>query len=449
MREWIANFARKAGNYVPDAAASSVIMLFLLVGISLALGDSVLTSVDAFYRGLWMLLPFSMQMTLILVLSSVLSMTDAFRRAVRYVADLPRTVMQVIALAVVVNSVLSYLYWGLSLAMGPLIAVYFAEAAERKGLRVDFPFLLATVFAAGSVWQYGLSSTAALLMATPGHFLEKQTGIMALGTTIGSLPALLVIAVFPLALILLARFLMPQQVKPISAFPHAAALAQPARESGLDPAPAAPAPGFSGWTERTWLFPFLLCIALATWLYHHFVNKSLGLELNSMITVLLLLALLMQRNFGAFSRAMAKAVVTCWPVIVLYQLYGGVAGVLQFTRVGTWFAQVFSDVATPLTFPLLTAIGASIIAIFVPSSGGQWIIQGFVTVSAANALGATPQQGLLALGVGDQMGNLLAPFWVVVAAGIARIDFREIFGHLVVFAMLWFVVGVSIFTFVK
>jgi short-chain fatty acids transporter len=447
MRDWIANFARRAGDYVPDAAASSVIMLFLLVGISLALGDSVVTNVEAYYRGLWMLLPFSMQMTLILVLSSVLSMTDAFRRAVRHVAELPRTVTQVIALAVLVNSVLSYLYWGLSLAMGPLIAVYFAEAAERKGLRVDFPFLLATVFAAGSVWQYGLSSTAALLMATPGHFLEKQTGIMALGTTIGSLPALLVIAVFPLALILLARFLMPQQAKPISAFPNAAALAQPARESGLEPAPAAP--GFSGWTERTSLLPFLLCIALATWLYHHFVNKNLGLELNSMITVLLLLALLMQRNFGAFSRAMAKAVVSCWPVIVLYQLYGGVAGVLQFTRVGTWFAQVFSDVATPLTFPLLTAIGASIIAIFVPSSGGQWIIQGFVTVSAANAVGATPQQGLLALGVGDQMGNLLAPFWVVVAAGIARIDFREIFGHLVVFAVLWFVVGVSIFTFVK
>jgi short-chain fatty acids transporter len=447
VREWIANFARRAGGYVPDAAASSVIMLVVLVGISLALGDSFLTSVDAYYRGLWMLLPFSMQMTLILVLSSVLSMTDAFRRAVRYLADLPRTTTQVIALAVLVNSVLSYLYWGLSLAMGPLIAVYFAEAAERKGLRVDFPFLLATVFAAASVWQYGLSSTAALLMATPGHFLEKETGIMALGTTIGSLPALMVIVLFPLALIQLARFLMPRQVKPISAFPDAAALAQPV--CGPDPDSAPAAPGFSGWTERTFLFPFLLCIALATWLYHHFVHKNLGLELSSMITVLLLLALLMQRSFGAFSRAMARAVGSCWPVIVLYQLYGGVAGVLQFTRVGTWFAEVFSDVATPLTFPLLTAVGASIIAIFVPSSGGQWIIQGFVTVSAANALGATPQQGLLALGVGDQMGNLLAPFWVVVAAGIARIDFREIFGHLVVFAMLWFAIGVGIFTFVK
>jgi len=446
MREWLASFARKAGDYVPDAAAASVIMLFVLVGISLALGDSLLANVDAYYRGLWMLLPFSMQMTLILVLSSVLSMTGAFRRAVRYVAELPQTVTQVIALAVLLNSVLSYLYWGLGLAMGPLISVYFAEAAQRKGLRIDFPFLLATVFAAGSVWQFGLSSTAALLMATPGHFLEKQTGVMALGTTIGSLPALLVSVVFPLLLILLARFLMPRQVKSISAFPNAMALACPPPEA--DQQTAVESAGFSGWTERTFLFPLLLCVALTTWLFHHFVNKGLGLELNSMITVLLLLALLLQRSFGAFSRAMARAVVSCWPVIVLYQLYGGVAGVLQFTRVGTWFAQVFSDVATPLTFPLLTAIGASIIAIFVPSSGGQWIIQGFVTVSAAQALGATPQQGLLALGVGDQMGNLLAPFWVVVAAGIARIDFREIFGHLVVYAALWFVIGVGIFTFV-
>ena len=161
MREWLASFARKAGDYVPDAAAASVIMLLVLVGISLALGDSLLANVDAYYRGLWMLLPFSMQMTLILVLSSVLSMTGAFRRAVLYVAELPQTVMQVIALAVLLNSVLSYLYWGLGLAMGPLISVYFAEAAQRKGLRIDFPFLLATVFAAGSVWQFGLSSTAA------------------------------------------------------------------------------------------------------------------------------------------------------------------------------------------------------------------------------------------------------------------------------------------------
>lgn len=445
-RDRITEFARRAGDFVPDATATAVIMLFLLAGIALALGDTLGTTVDAWYRGLWMLLPFSMQMTLILVLSGVISMTDAFRRFARRIADVPQTLPQVVGLSVAVTSLLAYFYWGLGLAMSPLIAIYFAEAAERKGIRVDFPLLIATAYASSSVWQFGLSSSAALLMASPGHFLESVTGVMSLGTTIGSLPALLVILVFPAMTTVIALALMPAEPRPLSQFPAAAALAQ------AEPA-AAPMPAtgvtFSGWTERTALFPVLLCVALVAWLYHHFVTKAASLDLNSMITMLAIGALLTQRSFGSLGRAMSEAVVPCWRVILLYQLYAGVAGVLQFTSVGDWFGKAFAAIATPLTFPLLTAIGASIIAIFVPSSGGQWVIQGFVTVTAAAELGATPQQALLAIGVGDQMGNLLAPFWLVVAAGIARIDFREIFGYCLVYAALWFTVGVTIFTFVR
>jgi short subunit fatty acids transporter len=43
--------------------------------------------------------------------------------------------------------------------------------------------------------------------------------------------------------------------------------------------------------------------------------------------------------------------------------------------------------STPFTFPLLTAIGSSIVAVFIPSSGGQWVVQGFVTAKTAAALG--------------------------------------------------------------
>ena len=446
VRDRIADFARHAGDYVPDATATAVIMLFVLAATALSLGDSVTATVDAWYRGLWMLLPFSMQMTLILMLSGVISMSDGFRRFARAVASVPKTLPQVVALAIAVTSVISYVYWGLALALSPLIAVYFAEAAERKGIRVDFPLLTATTFAAGSVWQFGLSSSAALLMASPGHFLEEKTGVLSLGTTIGSLPALLVIVVFPTLLALIALALMPSTARPISSFPGAAALAS------FEPpvvSPEAQPAGFSGWTERTALFPVMLAVALGAWLFHHFATKAASLDINSMIVMLAIVALLLQRSFGSLSRSMSQAVVPCWRVILLYQLYAGVAGVLQFTSVGDWFAGIFAAIATPLTFPLLTAIGASIIAIFVPSSGGQWIIQGFVTVTAAAELGATPQQALLAIGVGDQMGNLLAPFWLVVAAGIARIDFREIFGYCLVYAALWFMVGVTIFTFVK
>ena len=59
----------------------------------------------------------------------------------------------------------------------------------------------------------------------------------------------------------------------------------------------------------------------------------------------------------------------------------------------------------------------------------------------------TAQRGMLALGVGDQMGNLVAPFWFVVRAEIARVDFRTFFGYGLIFAALWFVFGVAAFTF--
>ncbi len=446
MRDRIAAFARAAGSWVPDATAAAVIMLVILASTALALGNSPVETVDAWYRGLWMLLPFSMQMALMLVLSGVLSQTAAFRRAVQALAEMPQTAGQSIALAVAVASILSYFHWAIGITMGPLIAVQFAAAAERKGIQLDFPFLLATLFAATSVWQYGLSSSAALLMATPGHFLEDRTGVWSLGTTIGSLPALAVVIAFPFALVAMARWLRPRDAKPLSAFPHAEALA---RDLTGDSVADTRATGFSGWTERTALFPWLLAAALGAWLFHHFVTLGSSLELNSVNAVLLMLALMMQGSIGAFSRAMGRAVLSCAPIIVLYQLYGGVAGVLQFTSVGEWFARLFAELATPLSFPLLTALGGSIIAIFVPSSGGQWVIQGFVTVAAAENVGASPQLGMLALGIGDQMGNLLAPFWVVVVAGIARIDFREIFGHVLTYALLWFAIGVGCFTLLR
>ena len=86
---------------------------------------------------------------------------------------------------------------------------------------------------------------------------------------------------------------------------------------------------------------------------------------------------------------------------------------------------------------------------FIPSSGGQWVVQGFVTSRPRRQVGTTAQHGLLALSVGDHVGNLASPFWPVVLAGIARVDFRVFFGYGVVFALLWFMLGVTILTFIR
>jgi short subunit fatty acids transporter len=45
------------------------------------------------------------------------------------------------------------------------------------------------------------------------------------------------------------------------------------------------------------------------------------------------------------------------------------------------------------------------------------------------------------------MGNLTSPFWYVIIAGVAQVDFRSFFGYGLLFAAIWFVIGAVVFTF--
>jgi short-chain fatty acids transporter len=438
---WLDRFASLIAHLVPDAITASVILLLVLAGVALALGNSGVQVMDAYYRGLWMLLPFTMQMTLIIVLSSALASSPFFKAVVVALSALPRTRNQMVALAVLLTAVAAYAYWGLGIALAPVIAVYFAREAERKGIDIDFPFLLAIVAGANAVWQFGLSASAPLLMATPGHFLEKSIGILPLSTTIWSPAAILQELVFTAAVILIGCWLMPKHCRPISLFPESMQVAEAPEVAAL------PALTASEQIERKPYFTVVLCVVLAGWLWYHFQVKRLSLDINSLNTTLLLASFLLHRNFKSFSTALEKAVVSAWPVIVLYHLYAGLAGLIQFTNVGEKLAGMAAAVSNPYTYPLLTASIATVFAFFIPSSGGQWAIQGFITTKSAAAVGVSMQRGLLAMSVGDHMGNLTSPFWYVVIAGIARVDFRVFFGYGLLFAVLWFVIGVVVFTF--
>ena len=86
---------------------------------------------------------------------------------------------------------------------------------------------------------------------------------------------------------------------------------------------------------------------------------------------------------------------------------------------------LFNPILTEYSFPLLIGAHEHNRRVFIPTSGGQWLIQGFVTVETAALAEVSPQRGLLALSVGDHMGNLITPFWALVGASIAQIDFRQ------------------------
>ncbi len=435
------NFAKVMGRFVPDAITACVFMMVALAAAAAILGNPAVQIVDAYYRGLWMLLPFTMQMTLIIVLSACLGSTPFFRALIRRLAALPRTPAQVVTMCILVSAGLAYLYWGLHVALGPIVAVYFARGAEERGIAVDLPFLFAVTWAAGSTWQFGLSASAPLLVATPGHFLEKTIGIIPLATTIWSPAAILHEVLFLIAVVAAGRWLMPRSAHPLSHFPGTAKLAEAAAPASGGPLTAVER------LERHRGAAMILCVALGSWLWYHFFFRRASLDINSLNTILLFSALLLHGSFHRFTHALQSAVTSAWPVVVLYHLYAGIAGLIQHTGIGEKMAGAVASISTPHTFPFFTALISTVFAIFIPSSGGQWAIQGFVTVKAAESVGVSVQRGILAMSVGDQMGNLISPFWYVVIAGIAHVDFRGFFGYGLMFAAIWFAIGVAVFTF--
>ena len=73
---------------------------------------------------------------------------------------------------------------------------------------------------------------------------------------------------------------------------------------------AAPRPTLSDRVERSSVPVAILVTALAAWVYYHFFVKHLGLDLNSLNTVLFALALLVHRNVSNFNRALQSAIVS-------------------------------------------------------------------------------------------------------------------------------------------
>ena len=434
-------FADSIVQFVPDAITGSVILLLLLAVFALVLGNTPLQLIDAYYKGFWSLLSFTSQMTLTIVLGAALAGSPVFQTAVGSLSRLPRTASQMVALAVLLTALASYCFWGLGYALCPLVAVFFAREAERKGIPLHFPFFLATVYAAVAVWQFGLSASAPLLVATPGHFLEGLTGVIPLSRTIGSPAAIIDIVVYLAAVIATGSLLMPASKRPLSDFPGAWLLAEQAPAEPFKPTT------YSEKLEAAPYVSWILCAALLAWLWYHFIQKSAGLNINSMNVTLLLLTFLVLGNVKRVSQALEKAVVSAWPIIILYHLYAGLAGLIEHTSVGETMASLVAASSNPLTFPVLSAAIATVFAFFIPSSGGQWAIQGLVTVKSAMALGVSVERALLALSVGDHMGNLTSPFWYVIVAGIARVDFRTFFGYGLIYAAIWFLIGAVVFTF--
>ena len=166
-------------RWVPDAFIFALIATVLVIAAALAATPATLPeTVDAWGRGFWDLIPFTLQMALVIITGHVLATSPPMGRLIRAIASWPRTPRGAVALVTFFALASSWFNWGFSLVFSAVLALEIARRVEG----VDYRALAAaSLLGLGSIWAQGLSGSAALQMATPGALQPQIRDIVAHG----------------------------------------------------------------------------------------------------------------------------------------------------------------------------------------------------------------------------------------------------------------------------
>ena len=417
--EFLAGLSRK---YAPDSFVFALILTFLVYGLALLLTDhGPLQLVFDWYGGFWNLLSFSMQMVLILVTGYGLATSPVVERFLGYLAGKPRSGPEGIALVAAGAVILGCFNWGLSLIAGALLAREVATSARVRGIRLHYPLAVAAGYMGQLVWHGGLSASAPLVVNTPGHFLEGSMGQVALSETLFR----------PFNLAITGGMLLLIPLVLMRLHPKGDAI----KEAPLRETPAADSPPSSGATfatklENSRLLVWLVGLAGLLVVADFFRQRGiLGLELNIVNFTLLILGLLLHGTPRSYGRAVSGGVRASSGVILQFPFYAGIMGIMSASGLATLIAGWFVSISSPVTYPLWTLLSAGLINLAVPSGGGQWAVQGPIVLEATQALGADLGRSIMAVAYGDELTNMIQPFWALPLLGITRLRAGDILGY--------------------
>src|SRR3954470_7815458 len=166
-------------RWLPDAFIFALIATVLVIAAALIATPATLAeTVDAWGGGFWDLIPFTLQMALVIITGHVLATSPPMGRLIRAIAAWPRSPRGAVALVAFFALASSWFNWGFSLVFSAVLAIEIARRVEA----VDYRALAAaSMLGLGSIWAQGLSGSAALQMATPGALQPQIRDIVARG----------------------------------------------------------------------------------------------------------------------------------------------------------------------------------------------------------------------------------------------------------------------------
>jgi short-chain fatty acids transporter len=445
-------------RWVPDAFIFALIATVLVcVAGLMATPATTMQIVDAWGRGFWELIPFTLQMALIIITGHVLATSPPMARLIRTIALWPRQPRGAVALVAVFAMASSWFNWGFSLVFSAMIAIEIAKRSDIEG-GVDYRALAAASFLGlGSVWAQGLSGSAALQMATPGALQPQIRDIVSHGGLVagGLIPFRHTIFLWQSLISVPIEIAIVTLVMWLATPP--AGRGKTARDLGIELEPSdgptrgsAPATVVAAdprvrrtpgqWLEHSSILTWVVVALGGTYLVRYFMQAGEPLNainLNILNLAFLLVGFALHGTPARLMQAVQAATPAIWGVILQFPFYAGIAGIITGTHLSDRLADVFVRLSTQTTFPLLVAVYSAVLGVFVPSGGSKWVIIAPYVMDAAHKLHVHLGWIVSTYDLGEALANLVQPFWMLPILGLFKLGARDVMGYtMVVFFVL-------------
>jgi short-chain fatty acids transporter len=414
-------------RWFPDPLVFALlgIVIVFLTGLCLRQPASQLAIQGS--KSFWTLVPFTMQMVMIIIGGYVVATTPIVSRLIRALAQVPKTGRSAVAMIALFSMLTSFISWGLSLIFSGLLARQMAQRVRGMDYRAAGA---AAYLGLGATWALGLSSSAAMMMATKSAIppaLLAVSGVIPLRQTLFLWQSITMAAVLVVVSVIVAYFSAPSESN-----------ARTAAEFGLEPEKAAEAgterPRKPGeWLEYSPLLSVFVA-ALIVWYLIDFFRKSpqgalAALDLNTYNLMFITAGLLLHWRPRRFVRSVAEAVPATGGVLIQFPFYAFIFGMITGTGIETWLADLFTRVTTHNTYPLLVALYSAVLGTFVPSGGSKWIIEAPYVLQAANLHQVHLGWVVQIYNAAEALPNLVNPFWMLPLLGILRLKARDLVGY--------------------
>ncbi len=440
-KSWVSNFiisfSEWSLRWVPDS------MVFVL-GLSVAIyvmawaltPHGPVELVNDWVKGFWVLLTFSMQMCILMITGFTVADSKLIRRGISWMVSLPQTREACIVMYSLILGVLWWMHWGIgmmtSIIMGRELAI------AKRGLGLDYRLLAAISYVA-IICTNGPSMAAQLLVATPGHFMEKVVGVIPISQTTFDIHLLVTNLILIASLPILLLFIAPKKddAKEISEALVVEFSKKPEEKPSHELTPA------DRW-DRSPVLPWFIGIAGLFWIGQFLITRGIGkLDLNVLNFIFFILGLILQGSAYNFVSSVQRGVGTVSGVIIQFPLYAGIFGIIMNSGLAGIIAKWFVAISTAHTFPWIVFVYSSILNFFVPSGGSKFVIEAPYILPAAKELGANIPYVINAYTFGDELTNLIQPFWALPILGAYKLKFQDIlpYGFIV---MIWMFIVVTI-----